>query len=345
MKAIVQRAYGRDVLRLEELPPPRLRRDEALVRVRAASVHPDVWHVMTGLPYVLRLMGAGLSRPKNPIPGTDMAGVVEAVGEGVTRFRPGDAVFGETIGTSQWVNGGAFAELVAVKEENLARKPDQVSFEQAATVPTAGNIVLLNLRGDTAPRAGQRVLINGAGGGVGSIALQFAKSQGAHVTAIELPEKLELVRKLGADAVLDGSLAELPRELARAGSAVAAGKGWHLIVDIPCNHRFPAWRPLLTTTGIYVVIGHDHFGRTKRPILGLVPYALGLGLKAIFVKNLQKLTMSMPPKAGSMATLASLLESRQLTPIIDRTFPLEQTPEALRYLESGRARGRIVISM
>jgi NADPH:quinone reductase-like Zn-dependent oxidoreductase len=229
MKAIVQQRYGAtDALELRDVARPVVGDDDVLVRVRAASLHPDVWHVVAGRPYVLRLMGAGLSRPKNPIPGTDMAGVVEEVGTHVTRFRPGDEVFGETIGSMQWINGGAFAEYVAVAEENLAPKPANVTFQQAASVPTSGYIALLNFGEVNKPEPGQRVLVNGAAGGVGSLALQIAKAYGAHVTAVDSTEKLDLLRELGADEVIDYT-----RE-----NFTDRGVRYDLIFDIPGNYSF-----------------------------------------------------------------------------------------------------------
>lgn len=199
MKAVIQTRYGSpDLLEVREVDVPRIGDREVLVRVHAASLHPDVWHVVTGRPYVLRLMGAGLLKPRNPIPGTDMAGVVEGVGPGATRFQPGDAVFGETIPAMQWVNGGAFAEYVSVQEDLLAVKPDNVSFAQAASVPSSGFIVLLNLRGLEQRAPAGRALINGAGGGVGTLALQLLKAHGAHVTAVDSAARLAMLRSLGA---------------------------------------------------------------------------------------------------------------------------------------------------
>jgi len=183
MKAIVQEEYGSlDALKVQEVEKPAPGGDEVLVRVRAASVHPDVWHVVCGRPYVLRLMGAGFFKPKNPIPGTDMAGVVEAVGKNVTQFQPGDEVFGETIGVMQWINGGAFAEYVTVAEECLALKPANITFEQAASVPTSGYIALLNLGEARQVGPGQEVLVNGAGGGVG--ALEWSTAPNVHVVPL-----------------------------------------------------------------------------------------------------------------------------------------------------------------
>jgi NADPH:quinone reductase-like Zn-dependent oxidoreductase len=237
MKAIVQEEYGSlGALKVQEVEQPAPGDDEVLVRVRAASVHPDVWHVVCGRPYVLRLMGAGFFKPKNPIPGTDMAGVVEAVGKNVTQFRPGDEVFGETIGSMQWINGGAFAEYVTVAEECLARKPANITFEQAASVPTSGYIALLNLGevGQLGP--GQEVLVNGAGGGVGALALQLAKAYGARVTAVDSTKKLGLLRALGADQVIDYTRENFTK----------GGVRYDLIFDIPGNYPFSECKRALT---------------------------------------------------------------------------------------------------
>ncbi|MCI0437076.1 MAG: NAD(P)-dependent alcohol dehydrogenase, partial [Gemmatimonadetes bacterium] len=195
MKAVVQDRYGSpDLLEVRDVPEPVPGDDEVLVRVRAASLHPDVWHVVTGQPWVLRVMGAGVLRPANRIPGTDMAGIVERVGNRVRRFRPGDAVFGETGAKHQWANGGAYAELVAVPHDLLESKPVNLTFEQAASVPASGYIALSNLRDRDRFGPGRTVLINGAGGGVGSLALQIVKAHGARVTAVDSTGKLEVLR-------------------------------------------------------------------------------------------------------------------------------------------------------
>jgi NADPH:quinone reductase-like Zn-dependent oxidoreductase len=230
MKAIVQEKYGSPYdLALREVDRPLIGDDDVLVRVHAASVHPDVWHVVIGRPYVLRLMGAGFSKPKNPIPGTDMAGIVESVGKAVTRYRQGDGVFGETIAaTHQWTNGGAFAEYVSVREDWLALKPGNVTFEQAAAVPTSGFIALHNLRDASQVGPGRKVLINGAGGGVGALALQFAKAHGAHVTAVDSTNKLSMLRSLGADEVIDYTREDFTRR----------GNRYDLIFDVPGNRPF-----------------------------------------------------------------------------------------------------------
>src|SRR5215212_6374833 len=205
MKAIVQEKYGSpyDVLNLKDVDKPMLKDDEVLVRVHAASIHPDVWHVVRGLPYVLRLMGAGLLRPKNSVPGTDVAGHVESVGKNVSQFEQGDEVFGETIKGYQWTNGEAYAEYVSVPEDQLALKPANITFEQAAAVPTSGLITLQNLPNDELLQQGQSVLVNGAGGGVGALAVQIAKAYGAIVTGVDGTTKLDMVRSLGAEHVID----------------------------------------------------------------------------------------------------------------------------------------------
>lgn len=214
-----------DVLQLREIDTPVVGDGEVLVRVRAASVHPDVWHVVTGRPYVLRLMGAGLLKPKNPVPGTDVAGFVELVGKDVTRFAPGDEVFGETFLELQWRNGGAFAEYAFIPQDALALKPIGITFEQAAAVPTSGFIALLNLQNGGLLQPGQSVLINGAGGGVGSIAVQLAKVYGARVTGVDSTEKMEMLRSLGADHVIDYTQEDFTHR----------GERYDLIFDVASN--------------------------------------------------------------------------------------------------------------
>ncbi|MEV4839162.1 NAD(P)-dependent alcohol dehydrogenase [Nonomuraea sp. NPDC049486] len=330
MRAIVQEAYGSfDVLKLRDIDMPAVKDDEVLVRVRAASVHPDVWHVVTGRPYVLRVMGSGLRRPKVRVPGTDMAGVVEAVGAGVTRFRPGDEVFGETLHGMQWKNGGTFAEYVAVREDNLAPKPGDVSFEQAATVPTAGLITLMNFP----PGPLGEVLVNGAAGGVGGLAVQIAKARGATVTGVEHTSKLDLATSLGADHVIDYTKEDFTRR----------GERYDLVFDIPGNHPFAECRRVLKPEGTYVLIGHDHYGAGGHQVLGSLPRMIKLMAQSMFHRQLPKPTGSPPPRKESMAVLTELLETGGLTPVVDRAFPLEEAPAALRYLTGGTARGRIVV--
>ena len=333
MKAIVADRYGPpDVLRMRDIDPPAVADDELLVRVHAASVHPDVWHTVRGRPHVLRLMGNGVRRPRHRVPGIDMAGRVESVGRAVTRFQAGDEVFGETVRGIQWRNGGAFAEYVSVPEDVLARKPARLSFEQAAAVPTAGLILLANLRGDARLLPGQNVLVNGAGGGVGTVAVQLAKAHRARVTGVDAADKLELVRSLGADRVLDA------RE-----DFTRAGDRYDLIIDVPGNHPFPAIRRALTPKGKWVLIGHDGFGGRRWP--GSLLRLVGLMARTPFSSALPALSFSTPSKQEGMKTLADLIEAGLLTPVVARTFPLEEAADAIRYLESGRAAGRIVVTV
>ncbi len=335
MKAIIQNAYGPadEVLRLAEVNKPTPAPDEVLVRVRAASVHADVWHTVTGFPYVLRLMAAGLGKPKNPIPGIDMAGIVEEAGSDVTQFRPGDAVFGETHRGIQWVNGGAYAEYVAVPAEILALKPANVTFEQAASVPTSGMIALQNLQSVGLPQPGQAVLVNGAGGGVGSIALQLAKAYGATVTAVDSADKFELLRWLGADHLIDYRQEDFTQ-----GSEL-----YDLIFDVASNLRFSDCTRVLTPTGKYLVIGHDQYGTQGRRIFGSIPKMFRLMARTPFTDHLPDANFATADKHDLMAALSEFLEAGKITPVIDRTFALSEAPAAIGYLVEGRAQGRIVI--
>jgi len=270
MKAVIQSSYGlpERVLSVQEVPKPVPKDGEVLVRVRAASLHPDVWHVVAGFPFVLRLMGNGVVKPK-PIPGTDLAGVVEAVGDRVTRFKVRDEVFGECA-RHGWMNGGAYAEYAAVPQDYLALKPSNVSFEQAAAVPTAGTIALNNLGGLARPKR-NTVLINGAGGCMGTIALQIAKADGAHVTAVDCAEKLPMLRALGADHVIDY----------KQNSYLRNGQRYDFILDV-VEFRYPEeYRPSLTAKGEYIPIGHAHYDNSVNPILGDLPRFFGLVFKAM----------------------------------------------------------------
>lgn len=336
MKAIVQERYGSpDDLELRDVDRPMVGDDEVLVRVRAASLHPDVWHVISGWPWVLRLMGSGLSKPKNPIPGTDMAGIVESVGKAVTRFRQGDEVFGETIRGHQWTNGGAFAEYVSVPEEWLALKPDNVTFGQAASVPTSGFIALLNLRSGRLVRPGLRVLVNGAGGGVGALALQIAKAYGAHVTAVDSTRKLDMLGSLGADEVIDYTEEDFTRR----------GVRYDLIFDVPGNYSISACRKALEPDGKYVLIGHEGFGASGKRFFGLIPRFLKLVFVSFFVEQLRLGRSSIPSRKDAMAILRELLAAGKVTPIIDSTYPLNETPEALRHMMENDPVGKVIITV
>jgi len=303
-----------------------------LVRVRAASLHPDVWHVVVGKPFVLRLF-AGLRRPRNPIPGTDMAGVVESVGENVTRFRPGDAVFGETIAAMQWVNGGTFAEYATARQDQLALKPDNVSFEQAASVPTSGFIVLQNLRDLQEWPPGRRVLINGAGGGTGMLALQMMKERDAHVTAVDAASKLELLRSLGADVVIDYRQRDFTREQAR----------YDLIFDVPGIRPFSDFYDVLEARGRYVPIGHEAYGAAGKPLLGLIPHFLRFMLTSLFVKRLRPPGGGWLKKSEAVEILRGMLADGTLTPAIDSTFTLDQIHAAFQRLVEGELYGKVML--
>lgn len=336
MKAIVQTKYGPpdDVLQLREIDKPEAGDDDVLVRVRAASLHPDVWHVVTGRPYVLRLMGAGLLKPKNPVPGTDLAGVVESVGKRVTRFVPGDEIFGESYAKTQWQNGGTFAEYVSAPQGALALKPKNITFEQAAAVPTSGIIALLNLQSARPIQPGQAVLINGAAGGVGAIAVQLAKAYGATVTGVDSTEKLTMVHSLGADHVIDYTQEAFTQ----------CDERYDLIFDVASNLSLSACKRVLTSTGVYILIGHDHYGETVGRIFGSLPRFLKLTVQSLFDSQLPKLSFSLPSKEETMAVLKDFLEAEKLTPIIDRTYPLSEVPEAMRYMQEGHAQGKIIIN-
>jgi NADPH:quinone reductase-like Zn-dependent oxidoreductase len=280
-------------------------------------------------------MGAGLLKPKNTVPGTDMAGQVESVGKNVTRFHPGDEVFGESVHGHQWHNGGAYAEYVSVAEDQLALKPVDITFEQAAAVPTSGLIALQGLRYQGQVQPGQKVLINGAGGGVGTIAVQLAKAYGAEVTGVDSTGKLDLLRSLGAEQVIDYSQEDFTQ----------GGECYDLIVDIPGNHSFSECRRALTPEGTYVLIGHDHFGKLGHRFLGSLPRVLKLVALSPFVSQLPQLSFSMPTKKDSMAVLNELIESGKLTPVIATTYPLSEVVEAIRYLEEGHTQGKAVITV
>lgn len=314
---------------------PAIRNDEVLVRVRAASMHADVWHVVTGRPYVLRLMGAGLRRPKTLVPGTDLAGVVESVGANVTRFSPGDEVFGESHAGMQWRNGGAFAEYAAVPQEALALKPANVTFAQAASVPTSGIIALLNLRSGELIKPGQRVVINGAAGNVGSIAVQLAKAHGAHVTGVDCRGKLELIGALGADELIDYAEQDFTKGAQR----------YDLIFDVASTLPLEDCKRVLNPSGIYIRIGHDHFGAVGGRVFGSLPGFFKLIARSPFDPHLPDLNTSAPGKHEHMEILRGLLETGKLTPTIDRSYPLREVADAMDYMESGQARGKIVVAL
>jgi NADPH:quinone reductase-like Zn-dependent oxidoreductase len=323
MKAIVQDEYGSsDVLELKDIDKPEISDDEVLVRVHAAGVGRDVWHVMTGLPYPIRLAGYGLRAPKNPVIGSDMAGVVEAVGKNVRRFQPGDEVFG--------IGKGSYAEYVRAPEDKLAPKPANLTFEQASVLAIMGSTALQALRDHGKVRPGQEVLVIGASGGVGTYAVQIAKAFGTRVTGVCSTAKVEMVRSIGADHVIDYKREDFAE----------GDERYDVILDIGGNSSLSRLRRALTPRGTLVIVGGEGGGKwiggTDRQIRAM--------MLSPFVG--QKLgTFVNKENHEDMLVLKELVESGEVTPIIDRTYPLAEVPEAIRYLEEGHARGKVVISV
>ena len=332
MKAVIQSSYGppEQVLSVQDVTRPVPKDHEVLVRVRAASMHPDVWHAIVGFPFLLRLMGNGIRKPR-PIPGTDIAGVVEAVGKNVTRFKAGDEVFGEC-SRHGWMNGGAYAEYVAVPQDYLALKPSNVSFEQAAAVPTAGTIALNNLGGMKRPKR-QAVLVNGAGGCMGPIAVQIAKADGARVTAVDCAEKLPMLRSLGADEVIDYRKVDYLR----------GGQRYDFILDVVAFRQPDDYRNALTEKGDYIPIGHAHYDDSANRIMGDVPKFAGLLFKAMRDPEKRK-NMDMPKKPVAMEVFRSLMEAGKLAPVIGRTFALTEVAAAMKWMQDGKSVGRAIIT-
>lgn len=323
MKAIVQDVYGSaDVLRLREIDKPEAGDGEVLIRVRAAGVDQGVWHLMSGLPYLVRVFGYGLKKPKVPVRGRDVAGVVEAVGNGVTRFRPGDEVFGTC--------EGSFAEYASAKEERLARKPANLTFEQAAAVPISGGTALQAVRDSAKVVPGQRVLVIGAAGGVGSFAVQVAKAFGADVTGVCSTAKVELVRSLGADAVIDYTQEDF----------ADAGQCYDVILDTAGNRPLSVLRRALAAKGTLVIVGGEGGGR----LTGGFERSLGAALLTPFVgQNLKGLVAG--ENHQDLEYLASLIEAGTVKPAIDTVYPLAEAAAAVDHVHKGRARGKVVVSV
>jgi NADPH:quinone reductase-like Zn-dependent oxidoreductase len=323
MKAIAQDSYGStDVLELRELDKPEAADDEVLVRVHAAGVDRGVWHIMTGLPYPIRLAGYGFRKPKTAVPGTDLSGVVEAVGKNVTRFMPGDEVFG--------VGKGAFAEYARAAENKLVHKPANLSFEQAAAATVSGLTALQGLRNHGRVESGQKVLVIGASGGVGTFAVQLARVFGAAVTAVCSTTKVEMVRSLGVDHVIDYQREDFADGEQR----------YDVILDIGGNSSLSRLRRALAPKGTLVFVGGETGGRW----LGGVDRQLRALVLSRFVH--QRLTTFVSTQnQEDLTVLAELLETGQVTPVIDQTFPLSEGPKAIRYLEEGHARGKVVITV
>jgi NADPH:quinone reductase-like Zn-dependent oxidoreductase len=334
MKAIVQDRYGSpDVLALREVDKPVPARGEVLVRVHAAAVNARDWHIMRGDPYLARLAMPsvfGRSGPKRRIRGSDVAGRVEAVGGGVTRFRPGDEVYGDVCDLD-----GAFAEYVCVPEGQAEHKPANLTFEEAAAVPLAGCTALVGLREGGQVTAGQRVLINGASGGVGTFAVQLAKAFGAQVTGVCSTRNADLVRSLGADRVLDYTREDFARD----------GQRYDMVFDLVANRSLADLRRVLTPTGVLVLSGGG-VSRNGRPhVTGPMGLTIKAQVASRFVRHRLFPLVGMPPRAEYLATLRELVESGKVRPVVDRSFPLAQVPEAVRYLEVEHARAKVVITV
>jgi NADPH:quinone reductase-like Zn-dependent oxidoreductase len=325
MKAIVQDTYGTaDVLELRDVERPSIGDEDVLIAVRAAGVDPGVWHLMTGRPILVRAMGFGLTKPKVAVRGRDVAGVVEAVGAKVTRFQPGDEVYGTC-------ESGSFAEFAAAPEGQLALKPTNLSFEQAATVPISGVTALQGVRDCGGVLAGQRVMVIGAAGGVGSFAVQIAKAMGATVTAVCSTSKADLARAIGADDVIDYTQQEIDRD----------GATYDVIVDTAGNRPLSVLRRAMTPTGTLVIVGGEHGGGA---LLGGFDRQLRAPLASMLGK--QRLR-GLVAKEGAkdLEAMTALIESGTVTPVMDRTYALAQAPDAIRHVAEGHAAGKVAITI
>jgi NADPH:quinone reductase-like Zn-dependent oxidoreductase len=320
MRAIVQHRYGSaDVMRLKQVPQPEIAENEVLVRVHAAGLSRGTWHLMSGKPYVMRL-GLGLRGPKQSVAGQDVAGTVVAVGSAVTRFGIGDQVFG--------IGQGSFAEYTAAREDKLARKPANITFEQAASVPVSALTALQGLRDVGQAKRGDKVLIIGASGGVGTFAVQLARAFGAEVTGVCSTSKLDLVRSLGAHHVVDYTATDF-----------ADGPNYDLILDVGGNATLARIRSSLTDRGTLVIVGGEDNGNW----VGMSRQLRAVALSP-FIR--QRLTMFLRTQnVRDLEEVTDLIEAGTLSPTVDRAFPLDRVPDAMRYLESGNARGKIAVTI
>ena len=325
MKAIVYCDYGLANLKFTEIEKPIPNDDQVLVGVRAASVNPYDWHFIEGTPYIVRLLGVGLRKPKDTRVGVDFAGTVEAIGKNVTQFKPGDEVFGG--------RGGAFAEYVCRRAEGaIALKPASITFEQAASVNIAGITALQALRDKGNVQPGQKVLINGASGGVGTFAVQIAKSFGADVTGVCSTRNVDLVRSLGADHVIDYTKEDFAKGEQR----------YDVILDNVPNHSLAECRRILTPNGKYVMIG----GGGPNDSRWIGPFGRVIKTMVLSPFTSQKMGMMMADANGKdLAVLADMMQSGKLKPVIDRTYKLSEVPAAIAYLEEGHARGKVIITV
>jgi NADPH:quinone reductase-like Zn-dependent oxidoreductase len=326
MKAVVYTRFGSpDVLEIRDIKKPVPNDDQILIKVRAASVNPYDWHFMEGTPYIMRAMMVGIRKPKDPRLGVDYAGTVEAVGKNVTNFKQGDDVFGGKT--------GAFAEYVCVRADRaVAVKPASVTFEQAASVNIAGLTALQGLRDKGKVQPGQKVLINGASGGVGTFAVQIAKNLGAEVTGVCSTRNVDLVRSLGADHVIDYTKEDFTKSNER----------YDVILDNVGTQPLSGFRRVLKPKGIFVIIGGG--GPNDSPLIGPFARVIHTLVLSPFVNQKMGMMMAQPSK-DDLTLLGNLIESGKVKPVIDRTYPLSQVREAMQYLEQGHARGKVILTV
>jgi NADPH:quinone reductase-like Zn-dependent oxidoreductase len=322
MQAIVQDRYGSgEALELKEIDRPEIGEHDVLLRVRAAGVNPADWAVMSGLPYIARPV-YGLRRPKVGVRGTDVAGQVEAVGAAVTRFKPGDEVFGRS--------SGSYAEYAAASEDELAPKPANLTFEQAATVPMAGLVALQAIRDQGNVRQGHKVLINGASGGIGTFAVQIAKALGAEVTAVASTRNLELVRSIGADHVIDYTKQDF----------TTSGKRYDFILDNVSNHSLSSLRRALTPTGVLIPnggnFGNRWFSSAGRLVRGTIMFRFGGQKLGNFLVSTSH---------RDLVALKDLIEADKVRPVVGRTYPLSQAAQAMDHVGEGHAQGKVAITV
>lgn len=323
MKAIVRRSYGSpDILELQEIPKPTPGDDQILIKVLAACVNAGDWHLLRADPFLIRLMGFGLLKPKNTSLGSDIAGRVEQVGGNVKQLQPGDEVFGDLSGSGF----GAFAEYVCVPTDAVVPKPVNATFEEAAATPVAAVTALHALRDKGRIQAGQRVLINGASGGVGTFTVQIAKALGAEVTGVCSTRNLDLVRSIGADEVIDYTQEDF----------TGSGRQYDLIVDAAAFRSVADYVPALSPGGTYVMVG----GAVARMF-----QAMALGPWVSMTSDKRVTSLISEPNKDDLTFVKSLIEAGKIKPVIDRRYSLSDVPDAIRYIEKGHARGKVVISM
>jgi NADPH:quinone reductase-like Zn-dependent oxidoreductase len=323
VQAFVYDRYGSpDVLKCEETAKPSPSQAEVLIKIRAASVNPLDWHFMSGMPYLLRI-AAGLRRPKDERLGVDVAGQVEAVGNEVTQFKPGDEVYGTC--------RGAFAEYACASESALAAKPSNVTFEQAASVPIAAFTALQALRDKGHIQPGQKILVNGAAGGVGTFAVQIAKSFGAEVTGVCSSRNLDMVRSLGADRAIDYTREDFTQ----------SGQRYDLFLDCIANHSLLACMRVLNPKGIYIPVG----GLAGRWMIGPLVRSIAALVLSCFVSQTLVIFFLARSSKEDLTIMSDLMKSGKVTPVIDKRYRLSEVPEAIRYLEEGHARGKVVITV